>query len=78
MIRALAAAGTAVGLLVPENVALDLEQGRLRWLPLSDAEADSRIGLYQRTGQSSTVATGVFVQFLDEALGALPSAVRNG
>lgn len=78
MIRALAAAGTAVGLLVPENVALDLEQGRLRWLPLSDAEARSRIGLYQRTGQSSTVATGVFVQFLDEALGALPSAVRNG
>jgi DNA-binding transcriptional LysR family regulator len=71
LIRALAAEGTVVGLLVQENVVLDLEQGRLRWLPLADAEARSRIGLYQRAGQAPAVATGVFVQLLDAALDAV-------
>ena len=41
--------------------------GRLRWLPLADAEAQSATGLYQRLGQRAAVATGVFVEFLDIA-----------
>jgi hypothetical protein len=56
-----------VGLLVQENVFQDVASGRLRWLPLSDTEAQSATGLYQRIGQRAAVATGVFVQFLDHA-----------
>jgi DNA-binding transcriptional LysR family regulator len=67
MIRTLAADGGLVGLLVQENIFQDVEAGRLRWLPLADAEAQSAIGLYQRLGQRAAVATGVFVQYLDRA-----------
>jgi hypothetical protein len=45
----------------------DVAAGRLRWLPLADAEAQSATALYQRIGQRAAVATGVFVQFLDSA-----------
>jgi DNA-binding transcriptional LysR family regulator len=75
MVRRLAAGGSLVGLLVQENVAHDVAEGRLRWLPLADAEAKSRTCLYQRIGQTPAVATGVFVQFLDAELGALMARV---
>ncbi len=71
MVRTLAAGGTLVGLLVQENVAQDVAQGRLRWLPLADAEARSHTCLYQRVGQTTAAATGVFVQFLDAAMDQL-------
>jgi len=63
----LAADAGLLGLLVQENVFQDVAAGRLRWLPLADAEAQSATGLYQRLGQRAAVATGVFVQFLDRA-----------
>jgi DNA-binding transcriptional LysR family regulator len=77
MVRTLAAGGSLVGLLVQENVAQDVEQGRLRWLPLSDPEARSRICLYQRVGQTPAVATAVFVQFLDAVLDELMARVST-
>jgi DNA-binding transcriptional LysR family regulator len=67
MVRTLAADAGLLGLLVQENVFQDVGGGRLRWLPLADAEAQSATGLYQRLGQRAAVATGVFVQFLDRA-----------
>ena len=67
MVRTLAADAGLLGLLVQENVFQDVASGRLRWLPLADAEAQSATGLYQRLGQRAAVATGVFVQFLDRA-----------
>ena len=71
MVRTLAAGGTLVGLLVQENIAQDVAQGRLRWLPLADVEARSHTCLYQRVGQATAAATGVFVQFLDAAMDQL-------
>lgn len=80
MVRRLAAAGTAIGFLVQENVAQDVADGRLAWRPLADADAGARIGLYQRTGQTASVAMGVFVELLGKALedieAALPSEPR--
>jgi hypothetical protein len=67
MVRTLAANAGLLGLLVQENVFQDVAAGRLRWLPLSDAEAHSATGLYQRVGQRATVATGVFIPLLDQA-----------
>lgn len=74
MVRTLAAAGELVGLLVQENIAHDVVQGRLRWLPLADAEARSQTCLYQRIGQSPALAMGVFV----EALGAVLDQLLQG
>jgi DNA-binding transcriptional LysR family regulator len=74
MVRSLAASGPLVGLLVQENIWQDVAQGRLRWLPLADAEARSQTCLYQRIGQTPAVATGVFVQFLDTAMDELTEA----
>ncbi len=67
MVRTLAADAGLLGVLVQENVFQDVASGRLRWLPLADAEAQSATGLYQRVGQRAAVATGVFVEFLDRA-----------
>ena len=78
MVRTLAASGTLVGLLVQENIVQDVEQGRLRWLPLADAEARSQTCLYQRIGQIPAVATGVFVEFLDAALDELTASLATG
>ncbi len=38
---------------------------------LADAGACSYSGLHQRTGQPLSVATGMFVQFLDASLTAI-------
>ena len=78
MIRKLAVGGTLVGLLVQENVAEDVAAGLLRWLPLADAEARSQICLYQRVGQTTAAATGVFAQHLETAMDRLTEALRKG
>ena len=78
MVRTLAAGGTLVGLLVQENVAQDVALGRLCWLPLADAEARSHTCLYQRVGQTTAAATGVFVQFLDAAMDQLTGVLAAG
>lgn len=67
MVRTLAADAGLLGLLVQENVFQDVATGRLRWLPLAEAEAKSATGLYQRVGQRATAATGVFIPLLDQA-----------
>lgn len=80
MVRRLAAGGSAIGFLVQENVARDVAEGRLAWRPLADADAGARIGLYQRAGQTASVAMGVLVDVLGRALEAiemqLPSELR--
>jgi DNA-binding transcriptional LysR family regulator len=77
MIRTLALGGTLVGLLVQENVAEDVAAQRLRWLPLVDAEARSEICLYQRVGQTTAAATGVFAQHLGTAMDRLTEVLRK-
>lgn len=71
MLRSLAAEAGLLTLLVQENVVHDRAAGRLVWLPLSDAEARSSVCLYQRIGQTPSVAAGVLLQFLDAAFEAL-------
>ncbi|MFY9512524.1 MAG: LysR family transcriptional regulator [Rubrivivax sp.] len=79
MVRALAAGGSLVGLLVYDNVFHEVEAGRLVWLPLADAQARSTSCLYQRIGQTPAVAAGVVVGVLDAMLSALqPPAVSPG
>lgn len=68
MVRTLAAEAGLVGLLLHEHVAQDVAEQRLVWLPLAHADAHSKNGLYQRIGQTATVASAVFMQFLDAAL----------
>lgn len=69
--RRLVASGIGVSFLLLENVAADVARGRLAWTPLADAGAHSYSGLYQRTGQTISVATGMFIQFLDASLTAI-------
>lgn len=68
MVRRLVARGDAVAFLIPDNVAQDVDEGRLAWRGLDDAGARLHSCLYQRTGYSTAVAMGVF-------LGALEAAV---
>lgn len=68
MVRRLVAKGIGIGFLIPENVAADVAAGRLVWTGLADAGARSHSGLYQRTGQTTAVAMGMFLQFLEAAL----------
>ena len=71
MVRRLVAGGTGIGFLIPENVAEDVERGTLVWTGLADAGARSFSGLYQRSGQTTSVAMGMFLQFLEAALQAI-------
>lgn len=68
MVRRLVANGIGIGFLIPENVAADVAGGRLVWTGLADAGARSHSCLYQRTGQTTAVAMGMFLQFLETAL----------
>ena len=45
--------------------------GRLAWTALADAGARSHSCLYQCSGQTTTVAMGMFLQLLDASLGAI-------
>ena len=71
MVRRLVAGGTGIGFLIPENVAEDVAQGRLVWTGLADAGARSFNCLYQRSGQTTAVAMGMFLQFLEAELNAI-------
>ncbi len=68
MARRLIAAGVGIGFLIAENVAEDVAAGRLAWTALADVGARSHSCLYQRTGQTTTVAMGMFLQLLDASL----------
>ncbi len=71
MVRRLVAGGTGIGFLIPENVAEDVERGTLVWTGLADAGAHSFSCLYQRAGQTTAVAMGMFLEFLEAALLAI-------
>ena len=58
-------------MLFRSNVAEDVAQGRLVWTGLADAGARSFNCLYQRSGQTTAVAMGMFLQFLEAALQAI-------
>ncbi len=66
--RRLIAGGAGIGVLIPENVADDVERGTLCWQALGDAAARSGSCVYQRSGQVTTAAAGVFLQHLEAAL----------
>ena len=71
MVRRLVAGGTGIGFLITENVAEAVAEGRLAWTPLVDAAALSHSCLYQRSGQTTAVAMGMFLQFMEAELAAL-------
>lgn len=68
MARRLIASGVGIGFLIGENVAEDVAAKRLAWTALADAGARSHSCLYQRSGQTTTVAMGMFLQLLDASL----------
>ena len=68
MVRRLVRSGVGIGFLIPENVAEDVAAGELAWQGLSDAGAWSVDCLYQRSGQTTTVAMGMFLEFLEAQL----------
>jgi len=68
MVRSLVARGDGVAFLIPENVAQDVSQGRLAWMGLEDVGARLHSCLYQRTGYSTAVAMGVFLEALEQAV----------
>ncbi|MFS2052192.1 LysR family transcriptional regulator [Variovorax sp. CT11-76] len=68
MVRRLVAGGTGIGFLIAENVVEDVAAGRVVWTGLADAGARSFSCLYQRAGQTTAVAMGMFLQFLAQAI----------
>ena len=68
MVRRLVRSGVGIGFLIPENVAEDVAAGVLAWQGLADTGAWSVDCLYQRSGQTTTVAMGMFLEFLEAQL----------
>lgn len=68
MVRRLVERGDALAFLIPDNVAEHVEKGRLAWIGLEDAGARLHSCLYQRTGYSTAVAMGVFLEALEAAV----------
>ncbi len=71
MVRRLVRSGVGIGFLIPENVVEDVAAGALVWQGLADTGAWSHDCLYQRSGQSTTVAMGMFLEFLEAQLGVI-------
>ena len=71
MVRRLVRSDVGIGFLIPENVAEDVAAGTLAWQGLADTGAWSHDCLYQRSGQATTVAMGMFLAFLEERLTAI-------
>lgn len=71
MARRLVADGLGVSFLIPENVAQDVAAGRLAWNALADEGARSHSCLYQRTGQATAAAMGMFLQYFEAELSAI-------
>jgi len=65
MVRRLVAGSQAVGFLIPDNVAEDVDAGRLVWVALEDQGAALYSCIYQRSGYSTAVAMGLFLEALD-------------
>jgi DNA-binding transcriptional LysR family regulator len=71
MVRSLVAKGAGISFLIQENVAEDVLKGELIWTRLTDPGARSFSCLYQRSGQSTAVAMGMFLGFFEAALTAI-------
>jgi DNA-binding transcriptional LysR family regulator len=71
MVRRLLPGSDAIAFLIPENVAGEIDAGVLVWLPLADAGAGSHSCLYQRTGYSTPVAMGLFLEALEAAFAGI-------
>lgn len=71
MVCRLVASGMGVGFLIPENVAEDVAAGRLAWRPLADTGARSHSCLFQRSGQATSVAVGMFLQYLEAEIATI-------
>ncbi len=65
MVRRLVVSGIGVGFQIPENLAWDLAGKRLAWTALADAKGQTFNGLYQRRGQTTAVAMGMFLELLE-------------
>ena len=65
MVRSLVARGNAVAFLLPDNVAQDVDTGKLVWTGLEDAGARVNSCLYQRSGYTTAVAMGTFLDVLE-------------
>ena len=71
LVRRLVAQGVGIAFLIQENVAEDVAAGRLAWTGLADPGARSASCFYQRSGHSTSVAMGMFLEVFESALGAI-------
>ncbi|MBP7566315.1 MAG: LysR family transcriptional regulator [Burkholderiaceae bacterium] len=68
MVRQLVSGSQAVGFLIPDNVAQDVDAGTIAWVGLEDAGARLSSCIYQRSGHTTSVAMGVFLDALQSAV----------
>ena len=73
MVRQLILNSAGIGFLIPENVAEHVADGRLVWTGLADPGARTQTCIYQRTGQPTAVAMGMFLQLLEARLATIQS-----
>jgi DNA-binding transcriptional LysR family regulator len=78
MVRRLVAGSTALGFLVPDNVAEDVAAGRLLWRPLHDAGAQLPGCLYQRIGYTRAAAMRLFLDELERVADAMRAGFETG
>lgn len=64
MVRRVVARGEAVAFMIPENVATDVDEGKLVWTWLEDAGASTHTCVFQRAGYTTVVAMGKFLDVL--------------
>jgi DNA-binding transcriptional LysR family regulator len=72
------AGSTALGFLVPDNVAEDVAAGRLLWRPLHDAGAQLPGCLYQRIGYTRAAAMRLFLDELERVADAMRAGFETG
>jgi DNA-binding transcriptional LysR family regulator len=71
MVRRLVSRCNLVGFLIPENVAQDVDTGALAWMGLEDAGARLHSCLYHRSGYTTAVAMGTFLEALETAVNSI-------
>jgi DNA-binding transcriptional LysR family regulator len=74
MVRRLVARGVAVAFLIPDNVSNEVHKGELAWIGLEDSGARLHSCLYQRSGYTTPVAMGTFLQALESAVDGIRSS----